>query len=149
MLKSLCAFLFVLGLAASLAARCQEPCVTFLVPPEYPVLARMAGIQGAIRIRIRIDKEGRVTDAKAIPWEKNAYPELNRKTVESDYKVLSKAAIDNVTQWRFKPTEEPCDLTIEYDYRMEGRPSYYHRTKLRFHLPSKVEIIDNPPSPHP
>lgn len=148
-MKALCMLLLLASVTSNLLGACNEPCVAFLVPLEYPPLARAGGMQGTIRVHIKIDKEGQITDAQALPWEKNAYPSLTRKSVENMHVVLGSAAVDNIKQWRFKPSDQGCELTIEYEYRMEGRTSYYHKTNLRFHLPTKVELIDNPPSPNP
>jgi TonB family protein len=58
------------------------------VPPVYPELAKQAGIQGAVRLNIVIDKQGRVSDIKVI----------------SGHPLLIPAALDAVKQWEFSPT---------------------------------------------
>jgi TonB family protein len=58
------------------------------VQPVYPELARRRGIQGTVLVHTIIDKDGSVIEAKYI----SGPPEL------------TKAAIDAVSQWRFRPT---------------------------------------------
>lgn len=56
--------------------------------PYYPPNAKNAGLQGTVRLQVRIDKEGRVSDA----------------TVISGNPVLESAAIEAVKQRVYRPT---------------------------------------------
>ena len=58
------------------------------VAPVYPDLARQAGVQGAVRLNIVIDKQGRVANISVI----------------SGHPLLVPAAVDAVKQWEYKPT---------------------------------------------
>jgi TonB family protein len=63
-------------------------------PPPYPVLAMKAGIQGTVRLQVRIGRDGRAEVLKILQGEP----------------VLAEAAIAAVKQWRYKPR------------RISGRP---------------------------
>ena len=69
--------------AATEAARLQS-----WVQPEYPLLARQAGIEGDVVLRTVIGTEGRVRELQPISGDP----------------LLVKAAMDAVLQWRYQPT---------------------------------------------
>lgn len=56
-------------------------------PPPYPTLAEKAGIQGVVRLQIRVGRDGRVEVLKIMEGEP----------------VLANAAIAAVKQWHYKP----------------------------------------------
>src|SRR5262245_38672388 len=57
------------------------------VPPEYPALARSAGVDGIVSVRALVGPDGRV----------------HRTEVTKGDAMLDRAAIDAVQRWRFKP----------------------------------------------
>ena len=57
------------------------------VAPEYPAAAKKDHIQGVVVMRVFIDEEGNVENMQLI----SAHP------------ALVQAAIDAVTQWKYKP----------------------------------------------
>ncbi len=59
----------------------------FTPPPVYPPLAKKAGIQGTVRLSIRVDKNGNTEVLKILEGEP----------------VLADAAIAAVKQWRYRP----------------------------------------------
>ena len=59
------------------------------VPPAYPAAARQAGISGVVRLRVAINKDGRVRDITVVSGPS---PEL------------SAAAMEAVRQWVYQPT---------------------------------------------
>jgi TonB family protein len=65
------------------------------VAPNYPEVARTAGIEGDITLRAYVSSEGRVTDLKVLGGPP----------------ILARAAIDAVQQWRYQPV------------RINGRPA--------------------------
>jgi TonB family protein len=70
------------------------------VAPEYPALAKEARIEGIVRLRVKIGKDGHVIDVEAI----------------SGRRALRQAAEDAVRQWVYKPTlwnGEPIEVTTE------------------------------------
>ena len=58
------------------------------VKPVYPPLAKQARIQGVVILEAVIDKAGNVAEIKVI----------------SGHPLLQQAAIDAVSQWKYKPT---------------------------------------------
>ncbi len=70
--------------------------------PEYPPLAKMARIQGTVRLEALISKDGTIEDLKVLYG-----PPL-----------LVKAALDAVVRWRYQPTllnGEPVEVLTEID----------------------------------
>jgi periplasmic protein TonB len=58
------------------------------VQPVYPPLAKQARIQGVVILEAIIGRDGAVTEVKVI----------------SGHPLLQQAAIDAVSQWKYKPT---------------------------------------------
>jgi len=70
--------------------------------PEYPPLAKMARIQGTVRLAAVISKDGTIQDLKAV----------------SGHPLLVKAAMDAVSRWRYQPTllnGDPVEVVTEVD----------------------------------
>lgn len=64
----------------------RQNLVTF-VQPEYPPLAKAAGIQGIVRASFEVDETGSVTDLKLI----------------SGHPMLAPAALEAIRKWKYKP----------------------------------------------
>jgi protein TonB len=62
--------------------------ITKMVKPVYPPDAKEAGVQGVVKLRATISKEGKVTDLQAM----------------SGHQLLTPAAIEAVRQWEYQPT---------------------------------------------
>jgi TonB family protein len=72
------------------------------VEPVYPPLAEQNGIEGTVRFRVIIDKDGRISNAQLV----------------SGHAALVEAARDAVSQWVYKPTRlngRPIDVLTEVD----------------------------------
>jgi periplasmic protein TonB len=70
--------------------------------PDYPQLARMARIQGAVRLKALIATDGTIKGLK----------------VMSGHPLLVKAALDAVERWRYQPTllnGQPVEVETEID----------------------------------
>lgn len=70
--------------------------------PDYPPLAKMARIQGTVRLEAVISKDGTIQDLKVV----------------SGHPLLVKAATDAVQRWRYQPTllnGEPVEVVTEID----------------------------------
>ena len=65
----------------------MEGNLVYRVQPEYPALARLAHIQGAVLLRAMISRQGTIEDLQAV----------------SGPPLLIKAAIEAVQQWRYRP----------------------------------------------
>jgi TonB family protein len=78
------------------------------VNPVYPALAREAGVEGTVHIRVVVGKDGTVQDARVI----------------SGPSLLRDAATDAVKQWRYQPTivdGKPASVvtTVAIQFRLE------------------------------
>ena len=74
----------------------------FKPQPEYPPLAKMARIQGTVRLEAIISKDGTIQDLKVI----------------QGHPLLVKAALEAVQRWRYQPTllnGEPVEVVTEID----------------------------------
>src|SRR5579859_542488 len=70
--------------------------------PEYPPLAKMARIQGTVKLEAVISKDGTIQDLKAV----------------SGHPLLRQAAMEAVARWRYQPTllnGEPVEVVTEID----------------------------------
>lgn len=61
--------------------------ITSSVKPVYPEVARRAGVQGLVRLQIRVNRQGRVEVQKVVEGEP----------------ILADAAIQATQRWRYKP----------------------------------------------
>jgi TonB family protein len=76
-------------------------------PPVYPPLAEKAGIEGDVRLQVRVGKDGHTEVLKILEGEP----------------ILADAAITAVQQWRYKPKQ------------LNGRPvSVISEVMVKFHL---------------
>ena len=70
------------------------------IEPIYPSLAKISGVQGAVLIKALISTEGKIEQAQVVsgsPW-------------------LSKAALDAIEQWRYRPyylNDKPVEVETE------------------------------------
>lgn len=74
----------------------------FAPKPEYPQLAKMARIQGVVRLEAVISEQGTIQDLKVV----------------GGHPLLVKAAIEAVSRWRYQPTMlngEPVQVVTEID----------------------------------
>lgn len=70
--------------------------------PEYPLLAKMARVQGTVRLAAIINKDGTIQDLKVL----------------SGHPLLLKAALEAVARWRYQPTlldGNPVEVATEID----------------------------------
>lgn len=81
-------------------SRSMQGYLVHRVEPVYPNIARTAGVQGAVLIRAVISTDGRIEQAKVVsgsPW-------------------LSRAALDAIQQWRYRPyylNDQPVEVETE------------------------------------
>jgi TonB family protein len=80
--------------------------------PQYPPLAKTAGIQGTVKLDAVIDAEGAVKDLKVL----------------SGHPLLVKASLDAVKDWRYKPTllngvpiEVETTITVDFTLKKDSR----------------------------
>jgi protein TonB len=78
----------------------QEAKLLAVRRPEYPLGAKMARVQGTVRLRAIIDREGRITDLKVV----------------EGHPLLTPAVLAAVQKWRYSPTilgGEPVEVATE------------------------------------
>jgi protein TonB len=78
----------------------KAPRQTYLVQPEYPVLAMQAHVSGGVVVEAVIDEHGNVVGARAV----------------SGHPLLVAAALKAVLQWKYEPTllnGTPIDVEME------------------------------------
>jgi protein TonB len=76
--------------------------LVFQAQPEYPQIARMARVQGTVRLAAIITKDGAIASLQVL----------------SGPPLLIKAALDAVSRWRYQPTlldGEPVEVSTEID----------------------------------
>ncbi|MBZ5514485.1 MAG: TonB family protein [Acidobacteriia bacterium] len=74
----------------------------FRPTPEYPPLAKMARIQGTVRLEAIIIRDGTIQDLRVV----------------SGHPLLVKSALEAVQRWRYQPTllnGEPVEVVTEID----------------------------------
>jgi len=79
-------------------------------PPEYPAVARRMGQEGTVKLRLRIDREGAVTDAEIVRG--------------SGHRLLDKAALKAARGWTFAPATRdgepvPGEFVQPVEFRLE------------------------------
>ncbi|MGH9787439.1 MAG: energy transducer TonB [Candidatus Acidiferrales bacterium] len=86
----------------------RPPKLIHRVEPEYPRLAKLAGIQGDVVLEALLDKDGRVRNVE----------------VKSGPTMLTEAAREAVSQWVYEPTylngqPYPVLLTVTVEFRLK------------------------------
>jgi len=80
----------------------EQAKLIFKPVPEYPPLAKVARIQGVVRLEAIISRDGTVQDLKVL----------------SGHPLLVKSALEAVQRWRYQPTllnGEPVEIVTEID----------------------------------
>jgi len=129
--------LFILTTVAAAAA--DGVCLRHAVSPGYPRLARIAQIQGEVRVTAIIGQDGKVASASS----------------SGGHKLLRDASETNIRQWKFCSSgsehgTEPRELVLKYVYRLEGEQEYYDPPAfVVFDLPDRINITSRPYKPQP
>ena len=118
----------VLAMGASGAVG-GEPAVQRIVSMQYPALARMARLQGGVKLRIRISPDGTA----------------NQIDVVSGPEPLATPARQNIAKWRFSSctsTATVCTIEIDFSFVLDGTCSDLPRcpTDFQVDLPNKVVV---------
>lgn len=111
------------------ASQCEDktpdiPVVKSAEMPLYPHLARLARIEGTVRVQV-------TTDGTAVA----------RMAASGAHPVLLNAAQENLKTWRFYP-HRSLTFTVEFVYKLEP-PEVYGpvNATLKLDLPNRVEIL--------
>jgi protein TonB len=90
----------------------KPPVPKHLAMPSYPELAREAGIEGVVYVKVLIDENGKVTWVAVL--ESNVTDSMNR------------SALDAARRCRFEPAKQrnkpvPVVVVIPFEFRLEKR----------------------------
>ena len=98
---------------------------------RFTPLARMARATGDVVIRCALKDDGTVESAEAV----------------SGHALLRDQARENALGWRFQRTSFGKDqsITLTYQYRLEGAPSYDSTASFTVIAPNVVRIVAAPP----
>jgi TonB family protein len=88
-----------LGAGSAVAATAHRAVVS-KVPPIYPELARRMHVSGTVVLHLVVAPDGSVSDAK----------------VESGHALLGPAAQEAVKRWKFEPSSESSDFTVDVNF---------------------------------
>jgi periplasmic protein TonB len=81
-------------------SRMMEGNLVYRVQPQYPTLARQAGVQGIVVLRAMISREGKIENLQVV----------------SGHPMLVQSAMDAVRQWRYRPcylNNEPVEVETQ------------------------------------
>ena len=100
---------------------------------KYPMLARMALVQGKVELRCSISDDGTVQDCRGI----------------SGNPLLSSAAIENAKSWRFRRSPETTvhssQVTLDYSFELIGEAVRGDpKMEFVFELPNHVRFASQP-----
>jgi hypothetical protein len=124
-LASIFGVLFALVVSPILAQQEKQtlPIVSSAAVPSYPPTARVAGIQGEVRVLVG-------TDGKTVSTIRP----------ESGHPILIEAAQDNIRTWKFAE-HQPTNFVVTFRYRIEGEAvCRMDNGTVILHLPSDIQI---------
>jgi outer membrane biosynthesis protein TonB len=101
-------------------------------------LARLAQLQGTVKLELEIGNDGKVLSVRA----SGAHP------------LLLREAESNVRQWLFSApslgASNKLRHTVEFVYRIEGKELYHDpQPRIELFLPDKAVLTTNPSEPQP
>jgi TonB family protein len=131
------AALFVWPIPASPVPR-MGMCLCQFVAPTYSRLARTAGWQGKVLVRVRYNSDG-IPSTVDVPG-----PTLDSRASFRD------AAVSAVKQWRFcRAAGSNKELTVTVNFRLKGGPTRevdeWSPTEVSFEPPATVTITATAP----
>lgn len=119
--------------SAALWQPLDHVCVLHAEVPDYPEMARLARLQGEVKMVLILDNMGRVAAISEI-----AGPIPLRDEAE-----------ENIRKWTFESSQEASRYhTIVFEFRIEGEAvTYVPRPRVSFDLPGRVLIVTKPAVP--
>jgi hypothetical protein len=138
-------FLIAVAVFAVLASRslggAQEQPLVYVRHVEqlaYPPLGSAAGIQGVIKIKLKISPEGKVIDAVLLSDEGTPKP----------HPMLVTDSIALIKTWTFGcfncAAGVPYEHVFTFVYKLEGAPRFDRTTKVVMDFPNEVTVISQP-----
>jgi protein TonB len=88
------------------------PMPTFKTPPRYPYRAKRMGLEGVVKVKFFVDKEGRVSEVTILSA---SVPD-----------VFDESVINAISSWKYSPGELMGEkvatmVTTEIIFKMEGQ----------------------------
>ncbi len=118
----------LLSLSAAVCwAQPPGPAVTRIVGVEYPWFARVAVLQGTVKLAATVSREGSVTNVRVI----------------SGPKPLADAASDTFSKWQFAACPSgDCHVELTFSFVLNGscNACSHCPTEFEVNLPDKVRI---------
>ncbi|MCX6598424.1 MAG: energy transducer TonB [Acidobacteria bacterium] len=70
--------------------------------PEYPAAAKQLRVQGTVEVEVFISEDGKVEKVEA----------------GSGNPILTRAAVECVKQWKFKPSGSAVQATLSFNFKL-------------------------------
>lgn len=119
--------------ALQIAGRCLLGLDEIVFPEE----ARKSTASGTVTLEGVIDRRGQVRQLRVVDTEHSA---------DASDSSFGRAALQNLSTWRFAPAREPTALRIAYEYLIAYESISSFPDNIRFDLPHKVGIRVEAPS---
>lgn len=131
--------LLLLAIAA-LPQTSEHVCSRHVDPPtQYPIMARLARLQGTIVAQLRIAPNGTVTDVDV----------ETKDSLLVEHPILQVEVRRLVRTWTFECSNCASGAafrhSITFNYRLDGDGSEHPNTTVSLDLPDKVTIVARPP----
>jgi hypothetical protein len=117
-----------LSVLALLALTAGDVTIKEFVAPQYPPVAKAAHIEATIEVQVVINSDGLVANAQS-------------DAVLSPLKIES---VNNAYLWTFNSGENGRQVTIIYQFKLEGTPSESVCTRIKFRSPLTIIISTTP-----
>ncbi|MCX6592954.1 MAG: energy transducer TonB [Acidobacteria bacterium] len=70
--------------------------------PEYPAAAKQLRVQGTVEVEVFITEDGKLEKAEPV----------------SGNPILTRAAVECVKQWKFKPSGSAVQATLSFNFKL-------------------------------
>jgi TonB family protein len=117
MVLTLASFVTSLPAQQDLTVKDSDMTVSEFEDIGYPPLARQTRTQGVVVVRVRLDKDGKVTDAVAL----------------SGSEYLTSASVANAKKWRFQPNAQRAAIIV-YDFTMPPQAVCNSKASVSFSM---------------
>lgn len=108
----------------------EELAVRSFIAPEYPRAARVAGISGEVRLKIKLDEVGRIVEVVAV----------------SGPKELTQSASVNIVTWSYAYSGKPKEVEVVYIYLLKSDLNVIgdDATAVTMTMPGEVIVAAKP-----
>lgn len=70
--------------------------------PEYPAAAKQLRVQGTVEVEVFVNEDGKLEKAEPV----------------SGNPILTRAAVECVKQWKFKPSGSAVQATLSFNFKL-------------------------------